>query len=281
MIEIGDKKVGYGYPPIISAELSISHQGNLETALEMIDKAAQAGADSIKLQYYKTEDFAQPDGETITYKQRVSNMGPYLIPKKRTDELQRYEYSMEEITESIYDLFKRNEISLDFVKACQERAKKHDLIFGVTTTSVEGVKEMAEIGVDYLKIASDQINEKDMIDEMAKTGLRIIASTGHIKSLRDIKNIKIWANSLWLHCVSEYPAKNPKLWRLSHMQQLIALYEVGYSHHGTDWRDIVRACELGSVWNEFHWTLDKTMAGPDHHFSLDPTELKQLVEAIK
>lgn len=276
MIEISGKRIGWGSVPILSAELSLNHGASLDRALEMIDSAAENGADGIKLQYFRAEDFSQPDGEMITYKQRTKkHPRVFMVLKTRIDEPQRYEYKMEEITESVYSLFKRHEISLNFVKACQQRAKEHQLLFGVTTTSIDGVKEMAEIGVDYLKIASDQIGKNKMIDEMKKSEIPIIVSTGHI----GLMDIDTWPNSLWLHCVSSYPADNPKLWRLKHMTH--KFNNVGYSHHGTNWREIVRATEIGSVWNEFHWTLDKTNSGPDNWFSLDPSELSQLVKAIK
>lgn len=285
MIEIGNKKIGYGYPPILSAELSLNHSGNLKTALQMVDTAAECGADAVKLQYYVTEDFAKPDGEMITYKQGAQKADFDM----RNGNLIFYR---EETTEPIYDLFKRNEINLDFVKACQKRTKEHDLIFHATTTSVQGVKEMAEIGVDAFKVSSDMVENVSMLTEMYKHKEKIplIVSTGHI-SPDLITVFQEHPALIFLHCESSYPAENPKLWKIKHMQELRHQYiktcvryypaQIGYSHHGTDWREIVRACECGSVFNEFHFTLDKTQPGSDHHWSLDPTELKKLVEAVK
>ena len=294
MIEIAGRKIGFGYPPIISAELSISHNGNLDTALQMIDEAAKCGADACKLQYYVTEDFAKPvtpsvhdvggiDGEMITYVQ---------LAKGKDQTLGHVQPGYKEITEPIYDLFKRNEISLEFVVACQKRAKEHDLIFHCTTTSVQGVKEMAEIGVDCFKISSDMVENIPMITEMYKhkDNIPLIISTGHI-SPDLIPVFQEHRMLIFLHCVSEYPAKNPKLWKIKHMQELRYNYvetgvryypaSIGYSHHSQGISDAVRATELGAVWIETHFVLDHTQPGPDAHWSLDPTELKQLAEAIK
>ena len=265
MIEIGGRKIGYGYAPILSAELSISHGGHLRTALRMIDSAKENGADGVKLQFYKTEDFAEPDGEMISYQQH-----------QQEHTLSAQLGAKETVTTSVYNLFKKNEISLDFVKACQQRAKEHQILFGVTTTSVQGVKEMADIGVDYFKVASDMFDKIPMIEQMKQYDIPMIVSTGHME-IRDI--LKFNCGGLMLHCVSEYPAKNPKLWRLRAIP--VYGYEVGYSHHSVGITDIIRATELGSVFNEFHFTLDKTLPGSDHWWSLDPSELKQLVKAIK
>ena len=134
-----------------------------------------------------------------------------------------------------------------------------------------------------------------MIQEMNKTNIPIIASLGHVENITDLASwdgadfkTKLPLNTgILLHCVSEYPAKHPKLSKMKQLQLYVweqykafAPY-IGYSHHGTDWREIVRATELGSVFCEFHYTLDKTMAGSDHWWSLDSTDLKQLAEAIK
>ncbi len=264
VIEIDGRKVGYGYSPVISAELSINHSGNLETALQMIDSAAENGTDGVKLQYYKAEDFSQPDGEMITYKE--------ISPKP-------LDRDFDWITESVYSLFKRNEISLDFVKACQERVKEHELIFGVTTTSVEGVKEMAELEIDYFKVSSDMVDNNKMIHEMRKYDIPVIISTGHMPEGTITPALNLVLNTLWLHCVSAYPAEHAKLWRLKHMVE--QLRDVGYSHHSQGIDACIRATEIGAKWLEFHFVLDKAQPGPDSFWSLDPTELKQLSEAIK
>ena len=302
MIEIAGRKIGFGYPPVLSCELSISHNGNLDTALQMIDEAAKCGADACKLQYYVTEDFTKPDGEMITYKQVAWSGGVVhhkdlekgIFPNKHPYQDGVGGYLLHEITEPIYDLFKRNEIDLTFVKACQKRAKEHDLIFGVTTTSIQGVKEMAELNIDYLKVSSDMINNKEMIREMTLSKIPIIASTGHIKSFTELAEwdlttlkTKLPHQTLFLHCESSYSAEYPKLWKLKHLQWF--LWETipftkglaGYSHHSQGIDACIRATELGAVWVEVHYTHSKTASGPDHFWSLDEKELKQLVEAVK
>lgn len=275
MIEIGGRKIGWGQKPIISAELSLNHNGNLDIALEMIDKAAKAGVDGVKLQYFKTEDFTpKPEldgtGKTVTYKQRRSGAW-------EPHPLAPFGSEFESITELEYDLFKRHEISLDFVVECQKRAKEHGLIFGVTPTSQRGVEELLPLEIDYYKVASDMTGPLTGISQfVADLKKPMILSTGHWATEHLSICNKHW---LWLHCVSEYPCEDPKLWRMKHMQELGI--PTGYSDHTRGTESALRAIELGAVWVEKHFTLDTKMPGPDHWFSATTGELEDLVEAVE
>jgi len=282
MIEIGGRKVGWGHRPVISAELSLNHQGDLNLAIKMIEEAAEAGADAVKLQYFKTEDFQTDKEETTTYKQ--VDLETYGWPSKwknnKVVELSIKgpisEAVTKEVTEPIFELFKHHEIDIEFVSACRARAKELGLIFGVTPTSVGGARDLVALGVDYLKIASDMALRTDIIDyaKEQRSNIPVIISTGHL----DIVKIEPWSNTIWLSCVSEYPAKTPQLWKLVHMRYKIN--NVGYSDHTIGIESAVRATELGACWVECHVTSDKTLSGPDHWFSKDMNELKRICEAI-
>jgi len=283
MIKIGGRKIGWGYPPIISAELSLNHQADLNLAIKMIDEVAEAGADAVKLQYFKVEDFCTDKEKMVTYEQWLQDLlsgnarkyGCRIVDGKLKSTLS------EEVTETEYELFKRHEISLDFVKACQQRAKKKHLIFGVTPTSVKGVKELGALGIDFFKIASDMIGKKEMLTEMGAYGIPKIISTGHL-TLDEVRsyiiNGKRWS-WLWLHCVSEYPTINPQLWKIRHLQEFDC--HVGYSDHTLGIESAIRAIELGATWVEKHFTSDKTLPGPDHWYSADKEELTRLAKAVK
>jgi len=263
MIEIGGRKVGWGYKPIISAELGVNHQNDLKIALKMIDAAAEAGVDSVKLQYLKVDDFCTDKKMFIIYKQHFQTATSVEVS------------NLEGITENYYNFFKRHEISLEFVSACRARANEHGLIFGVTPTSAEGVVELVGL-TDYYKIAADMVIKKDMMAEMhreRKRNIPIIVSLGHC----DIEE-SIPSADIHLHCVSEYPAKYSQLWKIKHLQEQGFL--TGYSDHTIGIESAVRATELGAVWIECHVTLAKSLPGPDHWFSKDFDELKRLCEAI-
>jgi len=251
--EIAGQRIGWGYSPVIGCDLSLNHLGDINIALEMIDGIAKAGADACKVQYYRTEDFCTDRKRMVTYKIRGR-----------------------EIVEKEYDFFKRHEIDLDFVRACRDRAWSHNLMFGVTTTSVEGVKEVADLA-NFFKIASDMVDKGAMISAMRETELPIILSTGHL-NLNDIRRVA-HQNDLVLHCVSEYPCENPKLWKIRHLQEMG--YITGYSSHTRNIEDCIQAVNLGAVFIEKHFVLSKDMDAPDVEFSADPQELRALVEAVK
>jgi len=269
MLEIAGHKIAYGSIPIISAELGVNHQNDLDLALQMIDEVAETGAQAVKIQFLRADDFCSPGSKTIKYRQ-FDNLSSIAHSR----------FLLKEVYENYYEFFKRHEISLDFVKACYKRAKEHDLIFGITTTSAKGVREVSSY-TDYFKIASDMITKDAMMQQMIDLCIKpIVISTGHIQNFIHLNELKKhFPASLWLHCVSEYPCKNPKLWKIKHMQELG--YTVGYSDHSLGNESAIRAEELGALWIECHYTSDKTLAGPDHHFSKDKEELKALVKAIK
>jgi len=267
MFEIAGHKIGWGQV-FISAELGIAHGGDLDTALKMIDEAAKAQVQGVKIQYYKTSDFCKPSDKTITYKQNMDNPSDDPI----------YYGELVEKTENEYDFFRRHQIDLDFVKACHKRAREYNLVFGVTTTSAQGVTAIIP-RPDYYKVASDMINNERMIEDMEETEVPIIFSTGHltIEELRKDKGRN--DGSLFLHCQSDYPCYRPKLHKIRHMQELG--YLTGYSHHGQGIKDCIRAAELGAVFIEAHMCFSHTDPGSDNWWSLDPQELKTLVEAVK
>lgn len=271
-MRMGNRKIGYGYPPVVCAELGINHSGDLMKALRMIDAAHKCGAQAIKCQYFKASDFSVPGNKKVRYEQFVSTAwsDPSWIPGNGSNVF------LKKITEDEHAFFTRHEVDLDFVKACRERTWEHEMLFGVTCTSAEGVREVINLGVDFLKLASDMVGNRDLIDEMWSCRVPKIVSTGHL-SLQELE-YGFGTHNLVLHCVSSYPAKNPKLWRIAHMREMG--YTVGYSHHSRGIQDAVRAAELGAVWLEVHTTLGHDMPGSDHHWSLDPMELSELSLAV-
>ena len=278
---IGNREIGYGSKPVISAELGLNHNGDLDTALKMIKSVADNGGDGVKLQYFDPDDFITDKEKTYTYKQLTTE-----IPEKFGDQKgiwtdgktgQRYRQA----TVNYWQLFKDHQISLDFVEQCKNEADRLGLLFGVTCFSPKGVNEINEIGVDYFKMASQSFDDRELATAMRETKKQLIFSTGHI-SLKDLEDNKIGyllsERQLVLHCVSEYPAKHSKLWKIPRMIKMG--YLTGFSNHSIGIDNMVRACELGAVFVETHYTLSQYDSGPDHSFSTTPSQLKELSQAI-
>ncbi len=249
-MKIANRIIEYGKKPIISAELSLNHHAHLPTALKMIDEAYKAGAGAIKLQYYVAENFCSAENE----------------------EMITYGCEGKETTERLYSLFKRHEISIDFVKTCMARTKKYGLIFHATPTSANCAKELAEIGTDAFKVSSDMVDNKCMLNEMDKHNLPKIISTGYIK------DITKWPkkDNLYLHCVSEYPCRDAKLHKIAEMKKLG--YLTGYSHHGYGIKDCLEAIKLDVLWVEVHFRIDDSAVDG---FALASEELSKLTKAAK
>ena len=185
-IAIGDRLVGHGHPVFIAAEIGINHNGDMTLAREMIDAAAEAGADAAKFQNYRTEDFLD---RSLTY---------------------TYISRGEEVTRSQYDMFKRCELSRDDVLSLAEYCRKKNIDFHSTPTGIEGIRDLQDAGVRLLKNGSDYLSNVQLIRAMGKTGLPTVISTGMaelsdvedaVGAFRETGNDKL----ILLHCTSSYP----------------------------------------------------------------------------
>ena len=247
MIKVGNREVGYGYKPILSAELSINHLGNVGTALEIVDSAKRAGADAIKTQHYITEDFC-------------------------TDKTATIELNGEQVNE--YELFKSCELTLAEQRQIAKRTHEHGLIFHTTPTTVERIHEMNDY-VDCWKISSDLFHCHELRQAAKDTGKPVIVSTGHVNNLAALKDDRPFAD-IYLHCVSQYPQEQVKGWKLKHLQEMFPY--VGYSDHSGSADNIVTATELGALWVEAHYAIDRNCA--DARFSIFPTDLQLLTKEL-
>ncbi|MBN2569185.1 MAG: N-acetylneuraminate synthase family protein [Deltaproteobacteria bacterium] len=263
-IALGERRIGSENPCFIVAEIGINHNGDMNLARKEIDTAVEAGADSIKFQNYKTEDF--------------------ILDRKLT-----YSYLSQgrKVTESQYELFKRCELNtgalLDLKKYCEDRY----VLFHSTPTSVEGVRDLTDIGVKVLKNGSDFLGHLPLIRYMGETGLPTVLSTGMATQDEIAEAVKTFGATgnkglVLLHCSSLYPT-NPEDVHLRKMGTLAAVFNclIGFSDHTEGARAAVGAVALGACWIEKHFTLDKNLPGPDHRFSSDPQEFKELVKAVR
>ena len=256
VIEIAGRKVGDGHPPIISAELGLNHNGDMRLANTMIQVAKDMGCDAVKVQNYRTADFVKTKGE-------IYDNGHGF-------------------RESMWSLCQRCELSYEDLKVLKATADHVGIIFHSTPTSREGVDDLVKLGVPVLKNGADYWDNARLVEYMCDWQIPTILSTadgfGPCDLWWDKATMKPY-QIIILHTVREYPAKDWNKKRFEYIQQTYPL--VGYSDHTIGIDAAVEAVKLGACWIEKHFTLDKTMHGPDHWFSADPQEMAALVKACK
>jgi len=263
-IHIQNKVIGKGAPCFIAAEIGINHNGDMNLAKEMIKAAKEAGADGVKFQNYYTEDF--------------------ILDKNLT-----YEYISEgkKVVETQYEMFKRYELSSTQLKELKSYCDEMGVVFFSTPTSERGIKDLQEINTPLFKNGSDFLVNLELIEQFAKTKAPLVISTG-MATLAEIDDAvrafeKAGGNELIiLHCISSYPAPAEDV----HLNKIPTLesvfnYPIGFSDHTDGIVAALGAVALGACFIEKHFTTDKKLAGPDQHFSSDPKELKELVDAVR
>ena len=248
----------------IAAEIGINHNADMGLAKEMILAAKKSGADAIKFQNYKTEDFILNKHIEYEYLSKGS-----LIKEKQ------------------FEMFKRYELSFSQLKELKEYSDSIGMIFFSTPTGSQGIQDLLNLDVKFLKNGSDFIQNLPFIKQMAESGLPSILSTG-MASLAEIDEaVRTFENAggkdlTLLHCVSQYPAPMGDV----HLRKITSLkhafdYPVGFSDHTIGVEASIGAVTLGASFIEKHFTLSHDLPGPDHHFSSTPDEFSLLVESIR
>ena len=250
VLDINNKKIGEANPTYFIAEAGLNHNGQIDIAKKMIDSAYNAGADAIKFQTYKSENFLSESSE-------------------------------------YFDFFKNVELSYDDFNILKNYSDDCGITFLSTPFDFQSADFLEKIGVSAFKIASSDLTNTPLIEHIAKMNLPMIISTGlgtfnerdeSIKICSSVGNEKIAI----LHCVADYPA-NPEETNLDAVISMKNKYQfpIGYSDNGES--EIVDevAVSLGADIIEKHFTLDKKMSGPDHSFSILPSDMKQLIEKFR
>jgi pseudaminic acid synthase len=262
--EIAGIPIGEGHPVFIVAELSANHAGKRDVALKTIETAAKLGANAIKIQTYT------PD--TLTLK----SDSPHFVVKTKNEWAGR----------TLHDLYAEAMTPWEWhaeLKACAES-------FGIPLFSTPfdptAVEYLEELGVAAHKIASFEIVDLPLVETVARRGKPMILSTGMaslgeieaaVRTCRGAGNDKL----ALLRCVSSYPARPEHM----NLQSFAALKSfgtiVGLSDHTRDHTVAIASVALGARIIEKHFILDRSMGGPDAFFSLEPDELKGLVDAVR
>jgi len=264
LIKIKDVNIGKGKPVFIIAELSANHNQSFQLAVETIHAMKEAGADAVKLQTYT------PD--TITINSRNE-----LFMKK--DGLWK--------GQSLYELYQKAYTPWEWQPELKELAEKLGMVCFSSPFDKTAVDFLEEMDVPAYKIASFEIVDIPLIEYVASKGKPVIMSTG-VATLEDIELAidtcrKADNNDIaLLKCTSSYPApyEEMNLKSIPFLKEKFGL-PVGLSDHTMGIEIPVAAVALGAVIIEKHFILDKKLDTPDKAFSLDPTEFKQMVDAVR
>ncbi|MGB9807582.1 MAG: pseudaminic acid synthase [Thermosulfidibacteraceae bacterium] len=264
-IKIRDRIVGEGMPVFIVAEISANHLGDFNLAIRTIKAAKEVGVDAVKLQTYT------PDTITIDVK------NDYFRIKEGTLWDGLY----------LYDLYKKAHMPWEWHPKLFEFARELGLIIFSTPFDKSAVDFLEELDTPCYKIASFEITDIPLIEYVASKGKPVIISTG-IATLSDIDDAVSACRRLGndqivlLKCVSEYPTpfEDSNLRTIPNMRETFNVL-VGLSDHTLGISVPIAATTLGAVLIEKHFILDRSLGGPDSAFSLEPSEFKMMVQAIR
>jgi N,N'-diacetyllegionaminate synthase len=256
-------RIGSSYPCFIIAEAGVNHNGSAELAKRLIDAAAASGADAVKFQTFKTENLVTEDAPGADYQEK--NLG-----RKTTQ----------------YEMLQRLELSYEVFRELAAYAAAKDILFLSTPFDVESADFLDSLSIPLFKIGSGDLTHHALLQHVGQKGKPVIVSTG-MSGLDEVRAAvmalkKVHASIILLHCVSNYPA-DPKDVNLRAMDTLRQEFDVpvGFSDHTMGIHIALAAVARGAQVIEKHFTLDRTMEGPDHPASLEPDELKQLVYEIR
>ncbi len=250
----------------IIAEAGVNHNGNLEIAKKLIDVAVESGADAVKFQTFKAENLVNFYAEMAEYQKK--NLGK---------------------VKSQIEMLKELELSFDDFEELKKYCDEKEIIFLSTPFDIESARFLRDLGLDIFKIASGEITNYPLLKEIGSYGKQIILSTGmaDLGEIEDALDVLIENGTkeediTVLHCNTEYPTPFEDV----NLRAMLTIKEafkvnVGYSDHTPGIEVPVAAVALGAVVIEKHFTLDKELPGPDHKASLEPYELKAMVNAIR
>ena len=251
---------------IIIAEAGVNHNGSMETAKKLIDVAADAGADYVKFQTFIAEKLVTKIAKKAEYQQKNAGKNDTQFEMLKKLELTQKQH-------------------LELIDYCEQKGVK----FFSTAFDMESVEFLSKLNLDLWKIPSGEITNYPYLKRIAQDKQPVILSTG-MSTMADIRNVieVLLKNGInksqltILHCNTQYPTPFQDV-NLHAMQAIAREFgvNVGYSDHTLGIEIPIAAVALGATVIEKHFTLDRTMEGPDHKASLESQELKAMVSAIR
>ena len=253
---------------LIIAEAGVNHNGSLEIAKRLVDKAVEAGVDIIKFQTFKAEKLVSRSAKQAEYQK--NNIG------NTADDSQ-------------YNMLKKLELSEQDHQELVDYCNKKGIRFWSTAFDLDSIEYLHTLNLGLWKIPSGEITNYPYIKKIAQFHEPVILSTGMCEmddisaAMNVLLNNGVRRNQITiLHCNTEYPTPYEDV-NLLAMQLIQEEYQVpvGYSDHTKGIEVPIAAVALGASVIEKHFTLDRNMEGPDHKASLEPDELKAMVSAIR
>lgn len=251
-----DRTLSASERPFLIAEFGLNHNRDIALAMKMADAAAASGVDAVKLQSYTTRFFINRQFENV---------------------------------HGLYDIFAGLELDAEFHRRLRDYVVSKGMAFFSTPLTEDWVTTLEALEVPAFKIASGDVNNFGLISAAAQTGKPLLVSTGAASEeeiRRAIKRLEDLGGSYCLlHCVSLYPTPLAKanIGRLARIRQLLpdpANIPLGFSDHTEESDAAFAAIAAGAVVIEKHFTLDKTLPGPDQKMSSDPAEMRELRRRI-
>ena len=247
----------------IIAEAGVNHNGGLNTAIDMVNAAADCGADAVKFQTFFASKIVSKSAKTAQYQK--NNVG----------------------ADSQFEMLQKLELGLDDFKKLKRQCVARGIHFMSTAFDLESVDFIDSLDVAFHKIPSGEITNLPYLIKLAQTKRPLFLSTG-MSTMQEIKDALGILKSngsgeiTLLHCNTEYPTPMRDV-NLRAMETLKLEFgcAVGYSDHTAGIEAAIAAAALGARVIEKHFTLDKQMIGPDHAASLEPSELKAMILAIR
>ena len=245
----------------IIAEAGVNHNGSLDLAKKLVDKALEAGVDCIKFQTFKSENLVSMSAQMAEYQKE--NLGK---------------------DESQYKMLKELEISFEEFKELKKYCEEKNIMFLSTPFDLESCDFLNDLDMKIFKIPSGEITNLPYLRKINSFGKKVILSTGmaNLNEIQDALNVLKDCEVSLLHCTTEYPCPydNVNLNAIDTLRKEFKL-EVGYSDHTQGIEVPIAAVAKGATIIEKHFTLDRNMEGPDHKARLEPNELKQMVTSIR
>lgn len=261
----GDRTIGPGHPTFIIAELSGNHNQSYERAVQLIDKAVEAGVDAIKLQTYT------PDTMTLDCDKE------YFIVKSNNDWN----------GQKLYDLYQTAYTPWDWQPKLKEYAEQKGILLFSTPFDESAVDFLEKMNVSLYKVASFEVTDLPLLKKVGATRKPVIISRGmaSFEELQEaISTLKEAGTEhlVVLHCVSAYPATLEQM-NLTTIPDLAQRFNVltGLSDHSLEVLTALLSVSLGSCVIEKHFTLKRADGGPDASFSLEPEEMKEMVNLVR
>lgn len=251
---------------LIIAEAGVNHNGDIEMAKQLVASAAAAGADLVKFQSFVASKIISADAPKADYQKQTTGTG-----------------------ESQYEMVRKLELSRRDHEVLIAECQRHNIGFFSTAFDAESFDMLVELGLDRIKVPSGELTNLPLLRYMTGLGKPVILSTGmasmgDIEAALEVVELNGTPRDLVtvLHCTTEYPAPMDEV----NLRAMVSIkhafgVNVGYSDHTRGIEIPLAAVALGATVIEKHFTLDRNLPGPDHQASLEPHELKAMVDGIR